>query len=79
MDTTRSTDTEYLTPAEMAEMADELITESHATIADHLGVSRSAVSHALGDQPRRHVRLLCRILRLHGIDAEPEPSYPVRR
>ena len=63
----------------MAELADDVRTENHATIADHLGVSRSAVSHALGDQPRRHVRLLCRILRLYGVDAEPEPSYPVRR
>jgi hypothetical protein len=80
MSTPETRSTTYRTPDELAALADEVRTESHATIADHLGVSRSAVSHALGDPSARRVRLLARILRLYGYNVDPEtPAYPISR
>ena len=68
----------YRTPDELAALAEEVRTESHATIADHLGVSRSAVTQALSDPSSRRVRLLARILDLYGYDVDPDrPVYPV--
>jgi transcriptional regulator with XRE-family HTH domain len=68
----------YRTPEELAALAEEVRTESHATIADHLGVSRSAVTHALSDPSSRRVRLLARILGLYGYSVDSNgPAYPV--
>ena len=68
----------YRTPEELSDLAQEVRTENHATIADHLGVSRSAVSHALGDPSPRRMRLLARILSLYGYSVDPEaPAYPI--
>jgi len=78
MPSTDTRSTTYRTPDELAALADEVRTENHATIADHLGVSRSAVSHALGDPSPRRMRLLARILRLYGYTVDPEtPAYPL--
>jgi len=79
MPSTDTRSTEYRTPEELAELAEEIRTESHAVIADHLSVSRSAVSHALGDQHRQHVQLLRRILALYGVEVEEKPRYRVER
>lgn len=76
MPDTRSTT--YRTPEELAALAEEVRTESHATIADHLGVSRPAVTQALGNPSSRRVRLLARILGLYGYSVDPNaPAYPV--
>ena len=71
---------DYKTPQQLADLADEVRTDSHAEIADHVGVSRSAVSHALNDPSPRRIRLLARILGLYGYDVDPDaPAYPVER
>jgi len=70
---------EYRTPAELAALADEVRTESHATIADHLNVSKPSVSLALSQPSTRRIKMICRILSLYGIEAELEPRYPVER
>jgi transcriptional regulator with XRE-family HTH domain len=68
----------YRTPEELAALAEEVRTESHATIADHLGVSRSAVTQALSDPSSRRVRLLARILGLYGYSVDSDkPAYAV--
>jgi len=78
MSTPETRSTTYRTPDELAALADDIRTESHATIADHLGVSRSAVTQALGNPSSRRVRLLARILGLYGYDVDPDrPGYPV--
>jgi hypothetical protein len=80
MPSTDTRSTTYRTPEQLATLAEKVRTESHATIADHLGVSRSAVTHALGDQPARHVRLLGRVLRLYGYEVDVEaPAYKTRQ
>jgi transcriptional regulator with XRE-family HTH domain len=76
MPVTRST--EYCTADELAQIANRVRNESHAKIAKRLDVSRSAVSHALGDQPEKHVKLLCRILDLYGVDTDAEPRYAIQ-
>jgi len=80
-DTRSNLDTgvEYRTPAELAALADEVRTDSHATIADHLDVSKSSVSLALSQPSTRRIKMICRILSLYDIEAEPTPKYPVER
>lgn len=78
-ETRASEQVRYLTPRELADLADEVRTESHATIADHLGVSRSAVSRALREAQTRDVSLLRRILGLYGIDVAETRTYRVDR
>lgn len=70
----------HLTVDEIAELADEIRTDTHGKIADLLGVSRSSVSHALSDPEPRWVKLLSRIIELYGgnIDTE-QPRYTLTR
>lgn len=70
---------EYRTPAQLAALADEVRDESHATIADHLDVSKSSVSMALSQPSERRIKMLCRILGLYGVDVEETPRYLVKR
>jgi len=71
----------FMTPAEIAERAEELIEDSddtRARVADRLGVTHSAVSHALNDPGPRRIKLLSRILAEFGHKVHVEsPAYPV--
>ena len=70
--------TRSITPSQMAELAEKVRTDTHATIADQLSVDRSSVTKALSLPSTRRVKLLCRILRLYGIEADPQPRFHVR-
>jgi len=68
----------YLTPPQIADLIKQRCDDTHAQIADHLGVDRSAVSHALSDPSPRRIKLLSRIAGLYGIDVDHnEPAYKV--
>lgn len=68
----------YLTPQQIAELVEQRRDDTHAQIADHLGVDRSAVSHALSDPSSRRIKLLSRIAALYGLDVDAdEPAYEV--
>jgi transcriptional regulator with XRE-family HTH domain len=62
----------YQTPQQIADRIEEIRDNSHAKIADHLGVDRSAVSHALNDPSSRRIKLLAQIAGLYGIDVDPD-------
>lgn len=62
----------YLTPHQIADLIEERRDDTHAQIADHLGVDRSAVSHALSDPSPRRIKTLARIAGLYGIDVDKD-------
>lgn len=68
----------HLTPDQIADLIEQRRDDTHAEIADHLEVDRSAVSHALSDPSSRRIKLLSRIAGLYGIDVdETQPAYEV--
>lgn len=62
----------YLTPQQISDRIEEIRDDSHAKIADQLGVDRSAVSHALNNPSSRRIKLLAQIASLHGIAVDPD-------
>lgn len=62
----------YQTPQQISDRIEETRNDSHAEIADRLGVDRSAVSHALNNPSSRRIKLLARVAGLYGIDVDPD-------